>query len=202
MKRPIPKELIVEIDPSGAPLHITTHSQDAEDFIEKEASNFGELRLNKIGISKYFLFPHKGYNIEDILAFLEAYNQPEIESHPEKPPSYKPVIIALINDDYTTGHWAEPANRWIGYAFNQSPPTYKLSDGAVTGWMEIKFGINPRPLPLMAELRQALLDNAPPAWRTDGELDALAGQMETDEAVLRVAIHFIIGTGKFIRQGK
>lgn len=145
MKRPIPKELTIRINPVWSWIDIMPHSQDAEDFIEKEAPGFGELHLNGSTKFKYSLFPHAGYAINEVLAFLESYNQPE--------------------------------------ETEEAQPLFNLT-------------------PLITELRQALLDNAPPAWRAGGELDALTEQMKTDEAVLRVAIHFVIGTGKFIRQEK
>lgn len=55
----------------------------------------------------------------------------------EKPEAYTPVFLALLGGDFTTGHWAEKAGCWIGYAFNQSPPTYRLARGAVTHWATI-----------------------------------------------------------------
>lgn len=58
------------------------------------------------------------------------------------------------------------------------------------------------PQALITELRQALIDNTPVAWRPDGELAALTEQMENDPDVIRVAIHFITSTGQFIRQEK
>lgn len=50
-------------------------------------------------------------------------------SEKTKPPAYEPVFLALTRDDYTTGHWASKANHWIGYALNQTPPTYILDEG-------------------------------------------------------------------------
>ncbi len=55
----------------------------------------------------------------------------------EKPQAYQTVLLALVGDDLTTGYWASTAKCWMGYAFNQSPPMYKLEEGAVTDWAEI-----------------------------------------------------------------
>lgn len=58
-----------------------------------------------------------------------------------KPKYYElPVLLALINDDYTVGHWGAlgSSDCWIGYAFNQSPPFYVLDDGVVTHWAAIE----------------------------------------------------------------
>lgn len=50
----------------------------------------------------------------------------------EKPAPYKAVLLALIGGgDFTAGHWADRADCWIGYAYNQSPPTYRLDDWTV-----------------------------------------------------------------------
>jgi hypothetical protein len=55
----------------------------------------------------------------------------------EKPEAYKIVLLALAGDDFTTGHWAKGADFWIGYAYNQSPPIYRLAQGSVSHWAEI-----------------------------------------------------------------
>lgn len=55
----------------------------------------------------------------------------------QKPEPYRQVLLDLDDGDYTTGHWASKAGHWIGYAFNQSPPTYRLADGAVIRWRYI-----------------------------------------------------------------
>lgn len=55
----------------------------------------------------------------------------------EKPQPYQAVLLALLGGDITTGHWAEMTNAWVGYAFNFSPPTYRLAPGAVTHWATI-----------------------------------------------------------------
>lgn len=59
------------------------------------------------------------------------------KSKAEKPEPYKPVFLALLGGDFTTGHWADKAGCWIGYAYNQSPPIYRLDNWAVTHWAEI-----------------------------------------------------------------
>lgn len=58
----------------------------------------------------------------------------------EKPEAYKTVLLALMgkNNKYTTGWYAAPADKWIGLAMNQSPPTYELESWAVTHWCEIE----------------------------------------------------------------
>jgi hypothetical protein len=59
--------------------------------------------------------------------------QPEAE----KPEPYRAVLLALTGGDFTTGHWASEVPCWIGHAFNQSPPTYRLDEGSVIQWAVI-----------------------------------------------------------------
>jgi hypothetical protein len=59
------------------------------------------------------------------------------KSETEKPPAYETVLLAL-GDDFTTGYWAEKAQRWIGFAFDRSPPIYRLANGSVIFWSNIE----------------------------------------------------------------
>jgi len=56
------------------------------------------------------------------------------QSENVKPPDFQTVFLYLIGDDVTTGWYSSKADSWIGLAFNQSPPTYKIEPGAVTHW--------------------------------------------------------------------
>jgi len=62
------------------------------------------------------------------------------ETETEKPEPYKTVLLALVGDDFTTGYWADRFRlyRWMGYAFDRSPPIYRLAKGSVIGWAEIE----------------------------------------------------------------
>ena len=59
----------------------------------------------------------------------------------ELPPPYELVLLQLAGDEYTTGWYAPQANNgtgiWMGVALNQSPPQYRLEDGAVEKWCKI-----------------------------------------------------------------
>lgn len=68
-----------------------------------------------------------------------------IDADASKPPDYEVVLLRTIggsNADYTTGWWASKSNggrgAWIGLALNQSPPTYRMLDGAVALWSYIE----------------------------------------------------------------
>ena len=59
----------------------------------------------------------------------------------ELPEPYEVVLLQLIGDEYTTGWYASLANHalgaWMGLSLNQSPPQYRLEDGAVEKWCKI-----------------------------------------------------------------
>lgn len=56
----------------------------------------------------------------------------------KKPRPYKTVLLTLVGDDFTTGYWAFKADRWMAYAFDRSPPVYRLAKGSVRSWAEIQ----------------------------------------------------------------
>lgn len=113
--------------------------------------------------------------------------------------------MAII-DDVLLHRLQDAKNKYIHGLRRGSRIQWPLLDDAIKDCItKAQFGdgeIAHLPQALIDELRQALLDNAPPAWRTGGELDSLAEQMQDGPAVLRVAIHFVVGTGRFIRQEK
>jgi len=59
----------------------------------------------------------------------------------ELPPSNELVLLQLVGDEYTTGWYSSFSNNgngaWMGMALNQSPPQFRIADGAVEKWCEI-----------------------------------------------------------------
>lgn len=55
-----------------------------------------------------------------------------------KPEDFKPVLLQLSGGEYTTGWYSSQAGAWIGLAYNQSPPVYRMEAGAVAQWQEIE----------------------------------------------------------------
>jgi hypothetical protein len=88
MDRPQPKELVVTLLPlfssSASPaLKITTASEDARCWIEREAPVFGRLYPPSADCSYFILYIADTYNVAEVLAYLQSYNDAELSKETE-----------------------------------------------------------------------------------------------------------------------
>jgi hypothetical protein len=84
MDRPQPKELVVTLlplfSPSSTPARkITTASEDARYWIEREAPAFGKLYPPTEDCPYFILYIADTYNAAEVAAYLQSYNESAAE---------------------------------------------------------------------------------------------------------------------------